>query len=107
MHWVYLTLAIIFEVGGTTCMKLSAGFAKVLPTVVMAVLYACSFSCLTLAIKRIDISVGYAVWSGLGVALIAAIGIWHFREPFTFLKMLGTAAIIIGVVLLNLGRTTH
>jgi small multidrug resistance pump len=107
MHWIYLTAAIVFEVVGTTCMKLSAGFARTLPAVLMAVCYCCSFGCLTLALKRIDVSVAYAIWSGLGTALIAAIGIWHFREPLTPLKLVGTAAIIAGVIALNLGRATH
>lgn len=107
MHWIYLTLAILFEVAGTTCMKLSSGFAKAAPTVLMVVFYGCSFSCLTLALKKIDVSVAYAVWSGIGVALIAAIGIWHFREPVTLLKLVGTGAIIAGVVALNIGRATH
>jgi small multidrug resistance pump len=107
MHWIYLTLAILFEVAGTTCMKLSSGFARILPTALMALFYACSFGCMTLAIKRIDLSVAYAVWSGFGVALIAAIGIWQFREPLTLLKLVGTAAIIVGVIALNIGRATH
>ena len=61
MHWIYLTLAIFFEVAGATCMKLSSGFARVLPTILMAVFYGCRFCRMTLAIKRIDVSVAYAV----------------------------------------------
>ena len=93
MHWLYLTSAIILEVAGTTCMKLSTGFTRGLPTVLMALFYCCSFGCLTLALKRIDVSVAYAVGSGVGVALIAAIGIGHFQEPLTPLKLFGSAAI--------------
>jgi small multidrug resistance pump len=107
MHWIYLTLAIVFEVAGTTCMKLSAGFSRHLPAVLMALFYAACFYCFTLALKKIDVSVAYAVWSGLGTALIATIGVLWFREPFTLLKLCGLLAIIGGVITLNLSRGTH
>jgi small multidrug resistance pump len=107
MHWIYLTLAILFEVAGTTCMKLSAGFAKPAAAVWMAIFYAVCFCFLTLALKKIDVSVAYAVWSGIGVALIAGIGSLYFREPVTGLKLFGLVAVIVGVVALNLGSTTH
>ena len=102
MTWVYLFLAIVLEVAGTTNMKLSQGFTKLGPSVAMAVFYALSFGGLTLALKGIDVSVAYAIWSGLGTALIAAIGILWFREPATAMKMLSLGLIVAGVVGLNL-----
>ena len=102
MHWIYLVLAIVFEVAGTTCMKLSAGFARVLPTVFMGVCYCVCFSFMTLAIKRIDVSVAYAVWSGVGIALIAVIGVCCFDEPISLPKAAGLLAIIGGILTLNL-----
>jgi small multidrug resistance pump len=102
MHWIYLILAIVFEVAGTTCMKLSAGFARVLPTVLMGLFYCVCFSCMTLAIKKIDVSVAYAVWSGVGIALIAVIGVVCFDEPITLPKAAGLLAIIGGILALNL-----
>ena len=75
MHWIYLMIAILLEVAGTTSMKLSQGFTKLVPSVCVFVLYAMSFSLLALALKAIDVSVAYAIWSGLGTALIAGIGI--------------------------------
>ncbi len=107
MHWLYLTLAILFEVAGTTCMKLSAGFTKPAAAIGMAILYAVCFFFLTLALKKIDVSVAYAVWSGVGVALIASIGVLYFREPLTVIKIFGLAAIILGVVALNLEHSAH
>ncbi len=107
MHWIYLTLAILFEVAGTTCMKFSAGFTRPAAAVWMAVFYAVCFYFLTLALKRIDVSVAYAVWSGVGVALIASIGCLYFREPLNPVKLFGLVAIIIGVVALNLQMRTH
>ena len=107
MHWIYLTFAIAFEVAGTTCMKLSAGFSKPRLSILMGVFYAVSFSFLTVALKKVDLSVAYAIWSGVGTALIAAIGILWFREPLTLVKACGLLAIIGGVVALNLSGGTH
>ena len=107
MHWIYLSLAILFEVAGTTCMKLSAGFTKPAASISMGILYAVCFIFLTLALKKIDVSVAYAVWSGVGVALIASIGVLYFREPLTALKIVGLFAIVFGVVALNLTSKPH
>jgi small multidrug resistance pump len=107
MHWLYLTLAILSEVAGTTCMKLSAGFTRPWPSVLMWLFYGVCFYFLTLALKKVDVSIAYAIWSGLGTALIATIGIIYFREPITVLKFVGLVAIIGGVIMLNLSGTTH
>jgi small multidrug resistance pump len=107
MSWLFLILAIVFEVSGTTSMKLSQGFTKPLPSLLLFLFYGCSFGALTLALKTIDVSVAYAVWSGLGTALIAAAGILWFKEPLTALKVVSIALIIIGVIGLNLGADVH
>ena len=103
MTWTYLALAILLEVAGTTCMKLSDGFTKMVPSILLFVFYTLSFGMLTLALKRIDVSIAYAVWSGVGTALIATVGVLWFREPMTALKLISLGLIIIGVVGLNLG----
>ena len=107
MTWIYLALAILLEVAGTTCMKLSDGFTKLVPSILLFVFYALSFGMLTLALKRIDVSVAYAVWSGVGTALIATIGVLWFKEPMTALKLISLALIIIGVVGLNFSGGAH
>jgi len=107
MHWLYLTLAILAEVAGTICMKLSAGFTRLTPSVLMWPLYLVSFGFLALALKKVDISVAYAIWSGLGTALLATVGVLYFREPLSLLKLAGLAAIVGGVVALNLSGGTH
>lgn len=106
MHWLHLLLAILFEVAGTTCMKLSAGFSRWVPSVLVVVFYLISFSLLTLALRRLDVSVAYAIWSGVGVALIAAIGMVFFREPVSAMKFLGLAAIVFGVAVLRFAGGT-
>lgn len=104
MHWLYLVLAILFEVAGTTSMKLSSGFSKPLPSVLMWVFYGGSFYFLTLCLRKMEVSMAYAVWSGLGTILIATIGILYFHESVNTLKIIGIAAIIGGVVALKMAH---
>ena len=101
-HWILLLGAIVLEVCGTTCMKLSEGFTKSLPSILIFVFYAGSFTAMTVVVKVIDISVAYAVWSGLGTLLIAVIGMLWFKEPATALRMAFIALIVAGCVGLNL-----
>jgi len=103
MSWVFLIAAILLEVCGTTSMKVSDGFARTLPSTLIFVFYGFSMVCLTLAVKTIDISVAYAVWSGLGTAVIAVIGIAWFGEPVTAAKVGGLALIVLGVMAVHLG----
>jgi small multidrug resistance pump len=102
LYWLYLLIAILTEVVGTTMMKLSQGLTKLMPAVLMFVMYAISFVFMALALKKIEVSTAYAIWSGLGTALIATIGILVFRESFSLPKLAGIVLIIGGVVLLNL-----
>lgn len=96
--WALLAVAIAFEVVGTTCMKLADGFAHWGPAVLMFVCYALAFACNTLVVRTLDLSVTYAVWSGVGTLLTAAIGILWFREPATALKLVSIGLIVIGVI---------
>lgn len=102
MHWFYLAGAILFEVAGTTSMKLSMGFTRLVPSILIFVFYAISFVALTFAVRKIDMSVSYAIWSGVGTALIALIGVYVFKESMTPLKVASMILIIIGVIGLNL-----
>jgi len=105
--WLLLVSAIVFEVSGTTAMKLSDGFTKSAPSVAMFVFYVLSFVALTYAIKHIDLAVAYAIWSGLGTALVAGVAVVHFAEPFTFAKAASIAVIVCGIVGLHLSGGTH
>ncbi len=105
--WLYLTGAIILEVAGTSCMKFSEGFSKLSPSVLIFVFYGLSFVGLTIALKKIDVSIAYAVWAGIGTALIAVIGILYFKEPLTLVKVISIFLIIIGVIGLSLGGVKH
>lgn len=102
--WFLLVAAILLEVAGTTAMKLSYGFTRLLPSILLFTFYALSFAALTIALKRIEVSTAYAIWSGLGTVLIALIGIWFFNESVSPLKLASIALVIIGVIGLNLGN---
>jgi len=102
VYWFYLILAIIFEVIGTTSMKLSDGFTKTLPSILMFVFYILSLTALTFALKKFDVSTAYAIWSGLGTALITVVGFYLFKESLTPMKIVSIGLIIIGVIGLHL-----
>lgn len=102
LFWFYLLVAILTEVVGTSLMKVSQGLTRLLPTLSMFALYAVSFVFMALALKKIEVGVAYAIWSGLGTAMIALIGIAWFRESMNLPKLAGIVLIIIGVVLLNI-----
>lgn len=103
-YWMYLLVAIIFEVIGTTAMKLSEGFTKTVPSVFMFIFYILSLVALTYALKKIDMSMAYAVWAGAGTALITVVGIMFFKEPAGLFKIMSILLIIIGVVGLHLSN---
>jgi small multidrug resistance pump len=102
IYWLYLILAIIFEVIGTTSMKLSEGFTKTVPSILMFIFYILSLGALTLALKKFDVSTAYAIWSGLGTALITIVGLYFFKESISITKILSITLIIIGVIGLHL-----
>jgi small multidrug resistance pump len=100
-YWLLLLVTILFEVAGTTCMKLSDGFKNILPSIMIYVFYGASFAILPLALKGIDLSVGYAIWSGLGTTLTSLIGFYYFGDGITTTKIISLTAIIGGCVFLN------
>ncbi|NLP06351.1 multidrug efflux SMR transporter [Candidatus Fermentibacteria bacterium] len=106
MHWLFLVLAVLFENAGTISMKLSQGFRNTLPSVLIPVCYLPSFFFLTMALKRIDVSVAYAVWSGLGTLCIAMVGFLWFRKNLSLLRLLSICMIVAGVAGLNLSGAT-
>ena len=106
LNWLCLAGAIVLEIAGTTSMKLSHGFTRPLPSVLLFVFYASSFALMTVAVKRIDMSVSYAIWSGVGTATIALIGVIAFRESLSAVQVASIVLIIAGVIGLRAGATT-
>lgn len=103
--WLSLGVAIIFGVMGTISMKLSHGLSYLKPTIALAIFYSISFIALTFAMKYIDLSVVYGVWSGVGTVLIATVGIFYFKESVSARKIFFLTIIIIGVIGIHLSET--
>ena len=99
---VLLTFAIVSEVAGTIALRYSDGFTKLVPSAIVAGGYGVSFWLLALVLRDMSIGATYAVWSAVGTALIAVVGVFAFGEPATALKVASLALIIIGVVGLNM-----
>jgi len=97
-------MAIATEVIGTTCLKLSDGFSKPLPAVLVFIFYGLSFTLLGQALKVLPIGMTYAIWAGLGTAIVSLIGIIWFAETMTPVKLVSLMLIIIGVIGLQLSQ---
>ena len=96
--WTLLSSAILFEVAGTTCMRLSEGFLRLTPSLLIFVFYALSFALNTVVARVLGFSVVYAVWSSVGTVLTALIGISYFKEPATAIKLASIGFIVAGVI---------
>lgn len=97
-----LAFAILLEVFGTSMLRVSDGMSKVAPTISALAAYALSFYLLALVLKHIDIGLTYAIWAGVGTAMVAVIGVAAWGEPMGLVKVLSIAAVIAGIVGLNL-----
>lgn len=107
MEWILLILAILTEVAGTTLLKLSDGMKNLAPTIGSLILYFISLGLLGLSLNKLDVSIAYAIWSGLGTALIVGIGIFFLGEALTWQKLLFIGLIVVGAVGLNLTSEGH
>ncbi len=107
MRWLMFALAITFEVSGTTCLKLSEGFSKTVPSILIFIFYGLSFAASAVAVKHLDITYFYAIWAALGIVLICIIGAIYFKEPFSLLKLASMALIVIWVAGLQFSGASH
>jgi small multidrug resistance pump len=104
MPWLFLAGAIVSEVIATTALKLSVGFTRLVPSIVVVIGYVAAFALLSQALTRgMGIGVAYAVWAAVGVALVALIGVAFLGEHMTAVQVGGIALVIAGVVALELG----
>jgi len=100
--WLLLIAAVILEVIGTTALKLSEGFTRLWPSLTVVAGYLLAFIALGLVLKRMEVSVAYAVWAGLGTALVALVGVFFFGEAMTWVKAASLLLIVTGLIGLNL-----
>jgi small multidrug resistance pump len=104
MGWIYLAAAIGFEIVATSALKASEGLTRLAPSLVVFPCYGVSFWCLAQALRSLQLGVTYAIWSAIGTAAIAIIGILRFGEPVTALKLASLGLVVIGVIGLNLSQ---
>jgi small multidrug resistance pump len=105
--WLCLTVAILFGVLGTVSMKLSEGLQKLKPSICLIIFYLISFIALTMAVQGVDVSMVYAVWSGIGTILVAVIGVLIFQEYISTVKVVSLLFIVVGVLGINLSNIIH
>lgn len=103
MPYALLAVSIVFEVFGTTCMKLSEGFTRPEFVACVAVAYIVAFGVFVVVLRHMPLGLAYGIWGGLGTAGTTLVGIVVWNEPFTLFSGLGLALIIAGIVLLNAG----
>ena len=101
LPYLYLGVAIVFEVIGTSALQASETLTRLVPSLVMVVAYAASFLFLALTLRTIPVGIAYAVWSGIGIVLIAAVGWLWFKQPLDLPALIGLGLIIGGVVVVN------
>jgi small multidrug resistance pump len=106
MHYLFLGLAILFEIIGTSFLKLSDGFTKALPTIAVAVSYIACFYFMSLSLKTIPLGIVYAVWAGVGIVLIALISVFIFKQSLDMPAIVGIALIVAGVFIINIFSKT-
>lgn len=102
MHYFYLAIAIVAEVIGTTFMKQSEGFTKLLPSLITGISYVIAFYCLSLTLRAMPTGIAYAIWSGVGIVLITLVAWLVNGQKLDLPGAIGMALIIAGVVVMNL-----
>lgn len=104
MTFLFLALAIVSEISATVSLKLSEGFTKLVPSVVVVVGYGAAFAFLSQALKRgMAVGVAYGIWSAVGVAAVAVIGALFLDERLSLVQVGGIVLVILGVVALEMG----
>jgi small multidrug resistance pump len=99
--WLLLFVAIISEVTATTSLKLSDGFTKLIPSLVVILGYGISFYCLAITLRTIPVGIVYAVWSGIGISLISIIGWVMLGQKLDMPAILGICLIVSGVLVIH------
>ncbi len=105
-QWIFLSVAIVSEVAATSALKASDGFSRPWPSLVVVAGYVVAFYFLSLTLKTVPVGVAYAIWSGVGVALIALIGWFFFGQALDMPAIIGLLLIVAGVMVLNLFSKT-
>ena len=106
MSYWYLAIAIITEVAATSALKASAEFTKLFPSLIVVVGYGISFYFLTLVLKTISVGITYAVWSGVGIVLVAIVGMFLYKQIPDIPAIIGMGLIVLGVTVIHVFSKT-
>lgn len=101
MSYLYLAIAIVAEVAGTSALKASQEFTRLVPSIIVVTGYAIAFFFLSLTLRTMPVGIAYAIWSGAGIALIVAVGAVVFRQVPDLPAVIGVGLIVAGVVVVN------
>ena len=107
MAWILLSIAIAAEIFGTLSLKASDGLSKLMPSLGVLIGYATAFTLMAMSLKKLDVGITYAIWSGVGIIGAAIGGVVFFDQHLSRMTMIGMAIIIAGVVVMNLGGASH
>ena len=107
MAWILLSIAIAAEILGTLSLKASDGLSKLWPSLGVLIGYALAFSLMAISLKKLDVGITYAIWSGVGIIGAAIGGVIFFNQHLSRMTIIGMAIIIVGVVVMNLGGASH
>ncbi|MEM8562113.1 MAG: multidrug efflux SMR transporter [Pseudomonadota bacterium] len=106
MWYLYLTVAIVAEVIATSALKETQQFSKLLPSIIVVVGYGTAFYFLSIVLKSMPIGVVYAIWSGVGIALLSLVGYFVFGQKLDVAAIVGITLIVAGVVVMNVFSNT-
>ena len=107
MAWIFLSIAIAAEILGTLSLKASDGLSKLWPSLGVLIGYALAFTLMAISLKKLDVGITYAIWSGVGIIGAAIGGVIFFDQHLSRMTIIGMAIIIVGVVVMNLGGASH
>lgn len=107
MAYVFLGLAIAFELAATTLLKYSEGYKRPLPTIACIALYIVCFYFLSRALNDINLGVAYATWSGIGIVVTALLSYFLFKQHLSLVTVLGMVLVIAGCIMINLTSAAH
>lgn len=104
--YLYLIVAVVAEVVATSALKMTHQFTRLVPSIVVVLGYAVAFYCLSQVLKTIPVGLAYAIWSGLGIVLVTAVGTVLFKQIPDLAAIIGMVLIVAGVVVINVFSKT-
>ncbi len=107
MAWILLGIAIAAEIFGTLSLKASDGLSKLMPALGVVIGYATAFTLMAMSLKKLDVGITYAIWSGFGIIGAAIGGVVFFDQQLSKMTIVGMIIIVTGVVIMNLDRAAH